>query len=140
MKPIFRTDLAMAVLALLSAFTGVQIHYAGHFQSHEVWHNWSVAHFFINVALLIVAIVHVKQHWGFYKTLIKNINLRSKVTMMVTLSFSIVALSGIYLLIFVEGQGSSAGFVHYILGIVFTVFGLGHLAKRWRVFKKGVLK
>ena len=140
MKPIFRTDLSMAVLTLVSLFTGVKIHYAGHFQSHEVWHNWSAVHTIANIALLVTATIHIKQHWGFYKSLIKKINLRSKVTMLVTTSFVVVALSGIYLLVFVKGQGSSAGFAHYILGIAFSALGLGHLAKRWEVFKKGVSK
>ena len=140
MKPIFRTDLSMAVLTLVSLFTGVQIHYAGHFQSHEVWYNWSAVHTLANIALLVTATIHIKQHWGFYKSLIKKINLRSKVTMLVTTSFVVVALSGIYLLVFVKGQGSSAGFAHYILGILFSALGLGHLAKRWTVFKKGVTK
>ena len=142
MKPIFRTDLSMAVLTLVSLFTGVKIHYAGHFQSHEIWHNWSVVHFFATVALFVTAAIHIKQHWGFYKSLFKSkdFSRRSKITMFVTASFVAVALSGIYLLAFVEGQGSSAGFAHYILGIVFAVLGLGHLAKRWKVFKKGVSK
>ena len=140
MKPIFRTDISMAILTLASLFTGVKIHYAGHFQSHEVWHNWSAVHFFVNVALLATTIIHIKQHWGFYKSLVNKINLRGKVTMLVTMSFTVVALSGIYLLAFVEGQGSAAGFAHYILGLAFVVLGLGHLAKRWKVFKKGIVK
>ena len=140
MKPIFRTDLSMAVLTLVSLFTGVKIHYAGHFQSHEVWHNWSAVHTLANIALLVTASIHIKQHWGFYKSLIKKINLRSKVQMVFNTIFVVVALSGIYLLAFVKGQGSSAGFIHYILGIIFSALGLGHLAKRWTVFKKGVTK
>ena len=130
----------MAILTLISLFTGIQIHYAGHFQSHEVWYNWSAVHTIANIALLVTAIMHIKQHWGFYKSLIKKINLRNKVTMLVTTSFVVVALSGIYLLAFVEGQGSSVGFAHYVLGLVFGVLGLGHLAKRWKVLKKGIVR
>ena len=60
--------------------------------------------------------------------------------MLVTTSFVVVALSGICLLAFVKGAGSSAGLAHYIMGIVFSALGMGHLAKRWKVFKKGVVK
>ena len=142
MKPVFRTDLSMAILTLVSLFTGIQIHYAGHFQSHEVWHNWSVVHTIANIALLVIATIHIKQHRGFYKSLCngKNISRRVKITMLVTTSFVVVALSGICLLAFVKGSGSSAGLAHYIMGIVFSALGMGHLAKRWKVFKKGVVK
>ena len=51
MKPIFKTDLALIVLGLLSLITGVAIHFAHHFLSHEVWHNWSVIHIIINILL-----------------------------------------------------------------------------------------
>ena len=63
MKPIFRTDICLAILFVASLFTGIQIHFANDFQSHDIWHTWSVMHFFVNIAFLVTAIIHIKQHW-----------------------------------------------------------------------------
>ena len=77
MKPIFKTDLCLVILFAASLLTGIRIHYANDFQTHDVndfqthdvWHTWSVIHFFVNIALLVTAIIHIKQHWGWFKTL-----------------------------------------------------------------------
>ena len=142
MKPIFRTDLCLSILFVASLLTGIKIHYANDFQTHDIWHTWSVIHFFVNIALLVTAIVHIKQHWGWYKTLFKasSLALKSKITMLVTILFLAVSITGVLLLAFVEGQGSSMGMAHYVIGLLFGVIGLGHFVKRWRVFKKGVAK
>lgn len=142
MKNIFKVDLLMLIFAVSSVFTGIQIHYANDFQTHEIWHNWSLIHVFVNVAFLIVGTLHIKQHWAWYKTLFKKgkFTLKSKITMLVSLSFLILTLSGIALLLFVEGQGSKIGFFHYVCGLIFGAIGLGHFIKRWKVFKKGVCK
>ena len=139
MKKVFRVDLSMAVLAAMSLFTGIQIHYADHFQSFEIWRIWSIVHVIISIALLVMILIHVKQHKAFFKTLFNNIGIRKKVIMLLMMSFLIVLISGIILLMFIKGQGSSIGLVHWILGVMFWGLCLGHLAKRWKVFKKGVI-
>ena len=142
MKPIFRTDLCMVILFIASLFTGIQAHYANDFQTHEIWHNWSVIHSFVNIAFLVTAIIHIKQHWGWYKSLFKarNFTLKSKITMLVTVLFVGTTLTGVLLLAIVDGQGSSMGFAHYVIGLIFSAIGLGHFIKRWKVFKKGIAK
>ena len=142
MKPIFRTDLCLSILFVASLLTGIKLHYANDFQTHDVCHTWSVIHSFVNIALLVTAIVHIKQHWGWYKTLFKasSFTLKSKITMLVTILFLAVSITGVLLLAFVEGQGSSMGMAHYIIGLIFGAIGLGHFIKMWKVFKKGVTK
>ena len=138
MKPIFRTDLSLAILGLGSLVSGILIHYAGHFESHNVWHNLSVLHFFVNVAFLITTMIHIKQHWGWFRGLLKKSSLKKKVALFVTIAFLTVSLSGIYLLAFTEGQGTHAGVVHYVLGLIFGLLAILHLTRRWSVFRKGV--
>ena len=89
MKPIFRTDLCLSILFVASLLTGIKIHYANDFQTHDIWHTWSVIHFFVNIALLVTAVIHIKQHWGWFKTLFKtsSFTLKSKITMLVTILF-----------------------------------------------------
>lgn len=138
MKPIFKTDIALLLLFILSLFTGVQIHYASHFQSHSVWHNWSVAHIVINVALLIMAIIHIKQHWGWFKTLFTTFNRKSKITVLLTFVFALEFITGIVLLLFVYSCNSFMGLFHYWVGIIFGVMALVHFIMRWKIFKTGV--
>ena len=142
MKTIFRTDFCMVILFVASLFTGIKIHYANDFQSHDIWHTWSVIHFFVNIAFLVIAIIHIKQHWGWYKTLFKisSLALKSKITMLVTILFLATSITGVLLLLFINGQGSSMGMAHYVIGLIFGAIGLVHFIKRWKVFKKGIAK
>ncbi len=143
MKPIFRTDLALLILFVLSLFSGIQIHYASHFQSHEVWHNWSIVHTVVNILLLGVAIVHIKQHWVWFKTMSSSLSRKSKVTIALSIIFVLVSVTGIVLLTCANGGKGCCGYsrigiIHYWLGIVFGVFALLHFIGRWKIFKKGV--
>lgn len=133
----------MAVFAVLSVFTGIQIHYAGDFQTHDIWHSWAIVHILVNIIFLIVATTHIRQHWGFYKSLFRkgpNRTIKNKVTMVVLIVFLALSLTGISLFMFVKGQGSVFGFVHYIIGLIFGIVGLLHFLKMWKIFKKGIAK
>ena len=138
MKPIFKTDLALIVLGLLSLTTGVAIHFAHHFLSHGVWHNWSIVHIIINILLLIFVGFHVKQHWGWFKALVKKSSFRKKISFFIMMAFIAVVLSGAFLLVFCKGQGSHAGLVHYYLGVLFSVLVIIHVARRFKVLIKGI--
>ncbi len=137
MKPILKIDLSMAILFALSLFTGIQIHYANDFQTHEIWHLWSMIHTFVNVVFLIVATTHIKQHWRWYSSLFdKNkFATKSKLTILTTIVFLATSVTGILLLILIDGQGSTMGFVHYIIGLLFGVTGGLHFLKRWKIFR-----
>ena len=142
-KPIFIVDLLMAIFGFASAWTGIEIHYAGHFQGHSVWHGWSVVHVLINVAWLIVCIIHCKHHWAWYKSILKgksSLSRKSKITLSVSLVFTAAALTGINLLLFSEGQGTHEGLHHYIIGLVLSALCLGHFIKRFAILRKGLTK
>lgn len=47
MKKIFVIDWILVFVFVLSAFSGIGLHIAGHDNSHEVWHNWAVFHILI---------------------------------------------------------------------------------------------
>lgn len=140
MKPIFRTDLALAILGLSSLVTGILIHHSWHFAQHIEWHNWSVVHCVVNIALLIAVGFHIKQHKGWFKNIFKRSSLKAKMPIFVTLCSLATIGSGIYLLIFAKGEGTHAGLVHYWLGMIFGIFAILHFAKRWKVFRKGITK
>ncbi|MEY8631864.1 DUF4405 domain-containing protein [Bacteroides nordii] len=41
---IYFTDLILIPLFILSLYTGIKLHIAGHHANHEIWHNWTVFH------------------------------------------------------------------------------------------------
>jgi len=45
-----------------SAVSGIGLHIAGHGTSHEVWHNWAVAHVLSSLVWLISVACHIKRH------------------------------------------------------------------------------
>lgn len=99
MKAIFVIDWVLIPTFILSAFTGIGLHIAGHGSSHEVWHNWAVAHILFSLLFTVVVVGHIKTYWGWYKSLIRNGRGRkSRVTVMVSVLFVIVALTGYILL------------------------------------------
>lgn len=44
MKRIFIIDWCLALAFLITAYSGLELHIAGHFSTHQVWHNWAVCH------------------------------------------------------------------------------------------------
>ena len=57
---------------VLSAFSGIGLHIAGHGINHELWHNWAVFHVLTSFLFFVISIFHITTHWGWYKGIIKN--------------------------------------------------------------------
>ena len=123
------------VLFVLSLVTGVMIHIAGHGFSHEVWHNLSVAHVIINAMFLVTYITHIVRHLKWYKLLFKKNKKLSKITILLSIFSLATVLTGIFLLLFADGQGTHLGLVHYMIGIAFGVFCIWHVFMRFKPFK-----
>ena len=130
MKAIFVIDWVLIPTFILSAFTGIGLHIAGHGSSHEVWYNWAVAHILFSLLFTVVVVGHIKTHWGWYKSLIRNGRGRkSRVTVMVSVLFVIVALTG-YILLGVSGGNSGIGLWHYRIGLLSILLFGGHIVRR----------
>ena len=138
MKRIFVIDWILIVVFFVSAISGFGLHVAGHGNSHEVWHNWAVAHVLGSVLYLIAIIFHVTTHWVWYKGIIKNgIGRKSKVTATLSIIFLLLSVTGIVLL-GVNGAKSPFGLLHYKIGIITTVIAIGHIIKRLPVLQKSL--
>ena len=88
---------------------------------------------------LIFGVVHVKMHWGWYKSLFaKGIGNKSRVTLLLSVIFSVVVLTGVALLAFVDGANSGMGLWHYRIGLIVSAISIGHIVKRWHILKKSI--
>ena len=132
MKKIFVIDWILFFAFILSAFSGIELHIAGHGSEQEIWHNWAVSHVLASLLFLIFAILHIVTHWSWYKGIIRNgIGRKSKVTVILSAVFVLVSITGIALL-GIDGANSLMGQWHYRIGIVTIILSVGHVLKRIR--------
>lgn len=138
-KIIFLTDMALIPVFALTAYTGIELHVAGHGTDHQVWHDMAVFHSIAGFSFLILAAIHVKYHWAWYKALkSKGLKNKSKIVAALSALFIIVAASGILLAFFIDGANTHVGLWHYKAGLVVTgVLASLHIFKRWALLRKG---
>jgi len=133
MKTSFTIDRLLPLSFVASAVSGIGLHIAGHGTSHEVWHNWAVAHVLSSLLWLISGAYHIKRHGRWYKAIAsKGIGKKSRMTLALSVVFLIVAVTGIVLITCVDGANTAIGLCHYWLGILLIVFSLIHIFKRMR--------
>ena len=103
----------MLLAFAITAYSGFKLLIAGHFSTHEVWHNWAVFHTLVSLAFVVLGVLHIQTHWGWCKGLItKDIGKKSKVTLCLSSIYLITYLTGIILL-GVCGCQSDIGMWHY---------------------------
>lgn len=139
MKKIFIIDWWLVALFLITAISGFGMHISGYHCSHEVWHNWAVVHTLSSIAFLIAGIMHIQIHWGWYKGWFKNgLGNKSRVTVLLSIIYILISVTGIVLLVAVDGANSGMGLWHYRIGIIMIIVGLGHTIKRIPILKKSL--
>ena len=138
MKKIFVIDWLLLLAGILCTVTGIGMHLAGHNATHEVWHNWAVAHVLASLFMLITGILHVQTHWNWYKGLFKGqTKNKSHVTMILSIVFIVLVVTGLVLL-FVEGANTKVGIWHWVIGLVVTAISIGHIIRRFPILKKSL--
>lgn len=116
-----------------SAVTGIGLHVAGHGAGHEVWHNWAVAHILSSLCWLISVAIHIKRHRASYRAIAsKGIGHKSRTTILLSALFLFVTVTGLILIIGVDGANSALGRWHYIPGLILILLSLIHIISRKR--------
>lgn len=139
-KTNIRIDIALIPAFILLVVSGVGIHLSDEFEQHQAWHSWAVTHVVAAIFFLSLAIIHIKGHWGWFKSIVTTFKKKSKPTLNLTLLFLFETVSGIILLAFTDGGNSHLGLWHWWIGLIMTGFGIGHLLKRWKILKNGLRK
>lgn len=138
MKRIFVIDWILMPIFILTTSTGIKLHAVGHSNSHEILYNWAVFHVIASLLLLVVVIFHIITHWSWYKGIIsRGIGKKSKVTLWLSAIFTFVAITGVILLN-VEGANSTIGLWHYRIGVLTSVFSIGHIIRRFSILRKSL--
>lgn len=140
MKKIFVVDWILLLMFVLSLYSGVELHVAGHESDHAVWHNWAVFHVLTSFSFLVATLFHVATHWGWYRGFMRTgLGRKSRVTLLLSFLFLFVSVTGVVLL-GVSGAHSGMGRWHYGVGLVMAVFSIGHILKRLPLLRKSLLK
>lgn len=136
---LFVTDLVLLVFFVLTGVSGFGMHASSHFGSHSVWHNWAVAHILATLGFVTAVALHVYMHWGWYKSLLnKPFGKKSKLTVVVTLLFVVLVVSGLLALIIPDGPLSHIGIFHYYVGIISLAIFAIHILLRLKILLKGL--
>lgn len=101
---------------------------------------WAVFHTITSLLFLTFAALHVRSHWGWYRAL-KTAGCkgrRRKVVLLLSVVFATVAGSGLLLLFFIDGDGSSVGLFHYKVGLALALLGSLHVLRRSKILYKGI--
>ena len=134
---IYLTDLMLVPVFVLSFYTGIELHIAGHGTDHEVWHNWAVFHVVTSLLFMLLGFIHMKSHWKWYKGLaITGRNNKLKIVMLLSIVFISLVATGIGLF-FVHGANSPLGLCHYQNGLILSILGLQHIFKRRQFLFRG---
>ena len=131
-KSKFIVDLFSIIITLATLITGLVLHK----QTHHIFHldhSLFFIHSGLGLFLLLVIIFHIYQHWQWfinYKKLPLN---KKRFTTILDCVGIVVFVLGIILLL--GGTFKPISILHYIFGIAFTIFVMGHFIKRWSIFK-----
>lgn len=131
------TRYGLLLLAFVaSAVTGIGLHLAGHGADHEVWHNWAVAHVLSSLCWLISGAIHIKRHRAWYRAIAsKGIGHKSRTTILLSALFLFVTVTGLILIVCVDGANSVLGRWHYISGLILILLSLIHIISRKRTLQ-----
>ena len=131
------TDWLLIPVSIASVITGIGLHVSGKNAPHEVWEQWAAAHVVASVLFLVLGILHVRHHWAWYKSLFsKGLGNKSRFTLMLTITFLFLVVTGIVLIVAIDGPNSTVGHLHYLFGQLLTLLSLWHIVKRRKMLVK----
>ena len=135
----FLVDLLSAISFIPASATGFIMHWVGHWNNHELWHNCAVAHILSTLLFVITIILHIYYHRGWYKSLFKvGLKNKNRVTIVLTILMLVLVVSGNIVLLRHQGPNSHLGIWHYVGGIIFSIIAVGHFLKRCKMLYKAL--
>ncbi len=138
MKRILIIDWSLVFLFVLSAYTGIKLHLAGHVSDSEMLPLLAMLHTAAGFLFLITAAFHCATHGNWYKSIIKN-GLRKKSKVSVALSIAFLFMSGTGIALCYVGDSSShLGLYHYKISLATSALCVGHILNRKAVLRHSI--
>ncbi len=122
--------MACVIAAIVTGFVlHKEVHHIHIYGNVGLWG----AHESVGLVLVALLAVHGAQHPQWFRNYRKIPVKRKRVTTVLLCVGVILAASGIVLMC--GSRSEELSILHYVLGIAFTLFAIGHVVKRWRIFK-----
>lgn len=147
----FIINLGIFIFGITTAFSGMLIQVKYHMGNHGNiaindyvfginYHGWSVIHKISIVALSILMIYHVYQHWKWYKVVItKKLITKNQQVLILSLLFVLVAITGLtpWFIDLLKGDEILRKVfieIHDKLAIILSIYLVLHIIKRLKWF------
>ncbi|MPM05071.1 hypothetical protein SDC9_51355 [bioreactor metagenome] len=147
----FNVNVGLIVFGFASAFSGMLIQIKYHIGSHgDVatgdsvlginYPGWSAVHKFSIVAMTLLAICHIAQHWNWYKSVVaKRLFSKNRQVLVFTVLFVLVAITGLtpWFIDLTDGDEMlRKAFIeiHDKLALIMSVYLVLHIFKRFKWF------
>ncbi len=126
-------DILSMLLVLAAIVSGFVLHkYVWHFHIYSNKLIWYV-HEIIGLSLIALITIHCIQHSFWFRNFTKIPAKRRRVTTIFLVLGGIVGLTGVILMC--GSRSETISHIHYIIGILFTFIAVGHVIKRWKIFR-----
>lgn len=135
---IYLVDLLLVPAFLLTLVSGLGLHAAGHGAGDAARHFCAWFHVLAAAAFLLLGFFHVRSHWGWYRALRHTaFDGRKCAVLAFSVLFAATLLTGVALPVLPHGAWH-AGLLHYQIGLLCSLFGVLHVARRWKRLRQGV--
>jgi uncharacterized protein YacL len=131
----FKIDAAMLLFFIITIVSGVEFHVLHHSANHNALRLWYILHMAGSGIFFILAVWHIKLHWGWYKGLVKPSKKRRHPTIILSVLFIVESVTAVLKLV---GMHHPIGKIHWVGGLLFTIFAIAHLIRRFRIFTNGL--
>lgn len=91
------------------------------------------------VISLLFGYLHIKAHWTWYKKIFETTKRKkSKTSIILSAIFLVEIITGLVLILIIDGPNSGVGLFHYGTGIAMGVCLLIHTISRFKIMMKGL--
>ena len=126
-------DILAMLLVLAAIVSGLVLHkYVWHFHFYSNKSIWCI-HEVVGLVLIALITIHCIQHSFWFRNFKRIPTKRRRVTTILLLSGGIVGFTGVILMC--GSRSETISHIHYIMGILFTFIAVGHVMKRWKMFR-----
>ena len=126
-------DILSMLLVLAAIVSGFVLHkYVWHLHFYSDKLLWYI-HEAIGLSLSALIAIHCIQHSFWFRNFKRIPIKRRRVTTVLLFSVGIVGFTGVILMC--GSRSETISHIHYVMGILFTFIAVGHVVKRWKMFR-----
>lgn len=120
-------DHLLLVFVVLTAISGKILDAIVERQQQSGHDFWLYAHIVVALGFTILSIIHIKHHWGWFRTLPHKLKARKKDSLFLLLTLVVLLVSGVFVTLC---KTHVSGFIHAIFGFSCLIVSIYHFYVR----------